>query len=125
MPKVVPAVWPSVRRPTQEILGTAAVAGGNAKVGDAFSARYDCNCAIVALNVEAADDELEAAEELAELEELDELAELEALDCGAAALSLLDAVVPEGPLEFALVPPQAATRAEPADKPASRRKSRR
>ena len=129
---VVPAVPSSVRRLTQEIFGASAAIGGKSNVGDALSARYICNCDIVALNVEEEDapEELtEAADsedddELAETEELELLEDVEELDCWAAPLSLPDAF-PTGPLESVLAEPHAATSAEPADKPANRRKSRR
>ena len=136
LPSVVAAVEPWDRRPAQEIVGTADVTGGKSNVGDAFAARNACSCDIVALSAEDAaeelteaadsedEDELEAADELAELEELELLEDAEELDPGLAALSLLDTL--KGPLESVLVPlPHAATSAEPADKPAKRRKSRR
>jgi hypothetical protein len=101
--------------------------GGRSKVGDAYSARYARSCAIVALSVGEVADELTEAAELEdedELEAAEELARDEELDPWAAALSLLD--TPRGPLESALAPPpHDATRAEPADKPANLRKSRR
>jgi hypothetical protein len=137
LPSVVPAVASSARRLTQEIFGATAATEGRSKVGDAWSARYVCNCDIVALKLEedaadelndAADsedeDELAAAEELAESEELELLEDAEELDCWVGVLSLPDAC-PTGPLESVLVAPHAATSAEPADKPANRRKSRR
>ena len=130
---VVAAIWPWERRPAQEIFGTTDAMGGRSNVGDACSARYARSCDMVALSVgdvaeelaEAADsedeDELEAADELAMLEELELLEDAEELEPGAAALSLLD--IPE--CESVPVPPHAATSADPADRPANRRKSRR